>query len=268
MNKFLKMMMTVSVGLAPISGSAAEPKLIGHRGASHVAPENTLASFKQAFAEGADGIEGDFQLSEDGQVVCMHDLDTLRTGGKKLEVKKTRWQDLAKLDVGSWKDPKYANERIPRLADVLAILPPDKTFLLEVKSDIDAVGPIAKVLVDQKADPARVILISFYPEVIAECRRRLPRFQAHLISSLKGIREEGGVEAQERILALCGAQGLQFDCNSPFDPEWIQGLKKQGMGLASWAVDDVATAKKVTAAGVDYITTNRPGPLRKELEGK
>jgi glycerophosphoryl diester phosphodiesterase len=123
------------------------------------------------------------------------------------------------------------------------------------------------VLVDQKADPQRVIIISFYPEVIAECRRRIPRFQAHLISALKGIREEGKAAEVERLIQTSGAQGLQFDCNSAFDTEWTLGLKKRGLGLASWAVDDVATAKKVTDAGVDFITTNRPGPLRKELGG-
>lgn len=250
----------------PLS-AAAPPKIIAHRGASHAAPENTLASFKQAWEEGADGIEGDFQLTEDGQVVCMHDADTARTGGKKLEIKKTPWAVLSKLDVGSWKDPKYAAERIPRLADVLAILPDDKMFLLEVKSDIDAVGPIAQVLINQKADPERVVLISFYPEVVAECRRRLPRFQVHLISALKDIGEEGKLDEAEQLIQISGAQGLQFDCKSAFDPQWLGTLKGRGLMLASWTVDDAATAKKVTEAGVDFITTNRPGPLRKELAG-
>ena len=64
---------------------AGPPLLIAHRGASHEAPENTLAAFRLAWEQGADGIEGDFYLSKDGRIVCIHDKDTKRTAGKNLE---------------------------------------------------------------------------------------------------------------------------------------------------------------------------------------
>ena len=60
--------------------------LIAHRGASHDAPENTLAAFRLAWEQGADGIEGDFRLSRDGEIICLHDATTRRTAGIDLVV--------------------------------------------------------------------------------------------------------------------------------------------------------------------------------------
>ncbi len=88
----------------PVSGQL----IVGHRGASHAAPENTLAAFDLAWQEGADGAEGDFRLTRDGRIVCIHDEDTERTAGKKLVVATTTLAELQQLDVGSWKDPRYA----------------------------------------------------------------------------------------------------------------------------------------------------------------
>lgn len=79
--------------LAPLS---AEPFIVAHRGASHDAPENTLAAFELAWEQGADAIEGDFHLTQDGHIVCLHDKDTKRTAGKKLVVGKSSLEELRK----------------------------------------------------------------------------------------------------------------------------------------------------------------------------
>ena len=60
--------------------------IVAHRGASQDAPENTIAAFKKAWAQNADGIEGDFYVTKDQQIVCIHDANTERTAGRKLEV--------------------------------------------------------------------------------------------------------------------------------------------------------------------------------------
>ena len=87
--------------------------IIAHRGASHEAPENTLAAFRLAWEEQADGIEGDFYLTSDGQIVCIHDKTTKRVAPKQpeLTVAKSTLKQLRSLDVGSWKNPRYAAER-------------------------------------------------------------------------------------------------------------------------------------------------------------
>src|SRR5687768_9226435 len=76
--------MALFVAMSIFASPAAAQVLIGHRGASHDAPENTIAAFKLALEQGADGFEADFYLSSDGRVITLHDKDTERTAGKKL----------------------------------------------------------------------------------------------------------------------------------------------------------------------------------------
>ncbi len=104
-------------------------QVIAHRGASYDAPENTLAAFRLAWQQGADGIEGDFWLTADGEIVCLHDGDTVRTGDRKLSVGQSTLEQLRTVDVGISKGEKFRGERIPTLAEVLAIVPAGQTDL-------------------------------------------------------------------------------------------------------------------------------------------
>ena len=85
--------------------------LVAHRGASHEAPENTIASFQLAWEQGADAIEADFYLTADRRIACIHDSSTERVSEAKLPVAKTSLAELKQLDVGSWKGPQFAGER-------------------------------------------------------------------------------------------------------------------------------------------------------------
>lgn len=264
------MKVLVSACLAAVSAlSAADlPLLVAHRGASHAAPENTLAAFKLAWEEGADAIEGDFHLSSDGKVVCIHDFDTKRVAGTKLVVADTPWDTLSKLDVGSWKDSRYKGEPMPLLGDVLDLLPPGKKFFIEVKSGAETVEPIRRILEEKKADPARVVIISFKDEVITASRAKMPQYQAHWISDLKDFDVADHAAAYRSRLDATGAQGLHFKAASPVTKEWLADIKGKGLLLTSWTVDDPALARKMIGYGVNHITTNRPGPLRKELSAE
>src|SRR6478609_1034971 len=104
------------------------PLLIAHRGESHLAPENTLAAFRLAWSLGDDAIELDVHLTRDGQVVVCHDDDTSRTTGGRTKrvVRDSAAGELRALDVGAWKGPQYAGERMPLLEEVLSILPAGK----------------------------------------------------------------------------------------------------------------------------------------------
>lgn len=256
----------IAVIFSAMASAADLPLLVAHRGASHAAPENTLSAFKLAWEEGADGIEGDFYLSSDGQVVCIHDKDTKRVAGTTLVVAETPWEELSKLDVGSWKSPAFAGERMPLLGDVFDILPAGKRFFVEVKCGPEIVPALKKVFAEKHADPARVTIISFNADVIAASRKELPAYQAHWITDLKEFGDPAKRQTYEKQLAACGSQGLQFKAASPVEGPWLADLKAKGLLLTSWTVDDAALAKKMIGFGVDHITTNRPGPLRKELK--
>lgn len=259
------------VALAPLTLSAEEnPRFIAHRGASHAAPENTISAMQLAWKENADGIEGDFHLSSDGEVVCIHDADTLRTTGTKLIVKDTPWADLEKLDAGTWKSTSYKGEKIPRFADVLDQLPAGKIFYVEVKSGPATIAPIKAVLDSRKGkyDPAKVVIISFDPAVIEESRKLLPEHEAHLVASTKNYGQPGSDEQLNAILTQTGAHGFQFGYRPEVTGEWMAGLKNRGLKLTSWTVNDPAYAADLISKGIQFITTDRPGPLRKELTEK
>ncbi len=108
--------------------------IVGHRGASSDAPENTLAAFRLAFDQGADGIEGDFYVTADQQIVCIHDKDTKRTAGESLDVAKSTLHQLRQLEYGSWFHERFRGEPIPTFGDVIKLVPSGKWFVIELKS--------------------------------------------------------------------------------------------------------------------------------------
>ena len=97
------------------------PRVIGHRGAAAVAPENTLASLRRAKELGAGWVEFDVKLTRDGAAVLIHDERLERTTDGRGEVARTTLAELRKLDAGAWFDPAFAGERVPTLGDALAL---------------------------------------------------------------------------------------------------------------------------------------------------
>jgi glycerophosphoryl diester phosphodiesterase len=93
--------------------------VIGHQGAEALAPGNTWSSFETAFEAGADLLELDVQLTRDGEAIVFHDFTLQPKLGDPRWVRDLAWSELSNLDVGSWFDPAFAGERIPRFADVL-----------------------------------------------------------------------------------------------------------------------------------------------------
>ncbi len=93
--------------------SLAAAEIIAHRGASHDAPENTLAAMRLAWDQKADAVELDLWLSKDGRIVVLHDRDTKRVGGSAIPVAEQTWAEIGRVDVGAWKDPRFKDERIP-----------------------------------------------------------------------------------------------------------------------------------------------------------
>ena len=266
----MKPILVMTLALVPLFLSSADgmPQLIAHRGASSHAPENTLASFRLAWKEGADGIEGDFYLSQDGEVVCIHDKTTKRTADTDLQVTESTLGQLRELDFGAWKGKQFQGERIPTLNEVLDVLPAGKWFFLEIKDSARIVKPIAKILKEKKADPAKVVLISFNKEVVKACREIMPAYRACLISELKEFGKEGQPDGYLAELKSTGAQGLLFKENAPVTAEWLKQVRGKDGLLMAWTVDDKKVARRMIGLGVDFVGTNRPGDLRVELKAE
>lgn len=250
--------------------SAAAQLLVAHRGASASAPENTLAAFREAWNQGADAVEGDFRLTKDGRIVCLHDATTERTSNVNLTVKDATLAELRELDVGTFFDPRFHAERIPSLDEVLKTLPENGRIFIEVKCGKEIVPELGKVLARAKLDPGQTSVIAFDREVIAEVRRCLPEIAAYWLTSYRRDEATGrwspSPEEVLTTLRVTRATGLDTNANADIvTEEFVRRLREQQLEFHCWTVNDVDTAMRFRALGVDSITTDRPRWLRDSL---
>jgi len=148
--------------------------VLGHRGASAAAPENTHAAFRAALAAGADGVEFDVRFSSDGAPVVIHDASLARTGGRRVRVESLTLRQLQKFDVGVWFGSEFAGERIPALGDALETLASARMVNIEIKAlgahperGLDAIAALAG-----GRGEGRLLVSSFSPAVVAAAGRR------------------------------------------------------------------------------------------------
>lgn len=252
--------------LCAADAAPRRPLVVAHRGASHDAPENTLSAFRLAWDRGADCIEGDFYLSKDGQIVCIHDKTTKRTSGVEVNVAETTLAELKQLDVGAWKDPQWKGERIPTIQEVFATVPPDKTILIEIKCGPEIVPTLKQVIETSKLKPAQMIIIAFNKDVVAATKKQLPQLKAFWLTGYK--KNELGIYKPSRnsvltTLKQIGADGLDTQANlDVVNEQFVGKLRAAGMEFHVWTVDDPKVAAHFLALGVDSFTTNRPGFIR------
>ena len=256
--------------------AATKPRhvpMVAHRGESHDAPENTLASFDLAWSRGDEAAELDVHLTKDGKLIVSHDPDTKRLakGGVQMVIKEHTADELRTLDMGAWKDAKYAGQRLPLLDEVLALLPADasRRQLIEVKVGPEAIPELVRCIERAKRPAGQLVIISFNADTIAEAKRRLPKNQAFWLAQQKQDEETKiWTPAASELIAKAksvNADGLDVQANEPVDAAFVKAAHDAGLELHVWTVDDPARAKALIAAGVDSITTNRAAWMREQL---
>src|SRR4051812_8834546 len=273
MSRFAFRLPAVLLLVSALSPAAAAQLIIGHRGASHDAPENTIASYKLAIEQGADGFEGDYWLNKDGRILDLHDADTKRVAGKKVSITKGSFDELRKLDIGSFKDAKWKDEKIPTLEEVLEVVPVGKKVFLELKSGPEVVGPMAKVIAKSSVSPDQIVIISFHDDAIAEAKKQMPHIKALWLCGFKQKDEKHKPLTAEEVattLKRIQADGLDAEAVPDYlDAAFLKRLKELGCREFSvWTVDDPQVAKFYADLGAWSITTNRPGWLRAQLTAK
>ena len=251
---------------------AAEPMITAHRGASDDAPENTLAAFRLAWQQGADAIEGDFRLSGDGQVVCIHDADTARTCGIKRVVADTPLARLRELDYGRWKGEDFAGETCPTLAEVLAVVPTGKRLYVELKTGPEIVPQLAHDLERAAVPPAAVVLIAFDETTVIACKKRLPALKVHWLTAFKESSKGSGqwrptAQTIAETVRRCGADGVGMQARADvIDEDFVEALRSGGVGeFHVWTVDRPEDARHFAMLEAVGITTNRPAVIRESL---
>lgn len=265
--------LTAILAMSLLGPFASGQLIVGHRGASHDAPENTVASYKLAIEQGADGFEGDYWLGIGGHVLCLHDGDTKRVSGKELSITKSPFEELRALDIGSWKDPKWHGEKIPTFDECLAIVSAGKKFFVELKSGPEVVKPISRIIAKSSVAPDQIVFISFHAEAIAAAKKEMPHIKALWLCGFEKGKKGELPPSAEKVAATIQrihADGLDAQAVPDYvNAEFIEKLKQLGVQEFSvWTVDDPAVAKFYSDLGAWSITTNRPGWLREQLKAK
>ncbi|MCU0914454.1 MAG: glycerophosphodiester phosphodiesterase [Planctomycetes bacterium] len=242
----------------PLPHFAEQVKVIAHRGASHLAPENTLAAVELAWRLGADAVEVDVRLTQDRRIVAIHDPTTDRTAGVCLEVAATHSSHLRRLDVGRYKHARFAGTCIPYLEEVLQTVPPDRQLFVELKCGPEILPPLHETLA-HSGRQAQVVLLGFDLATMKAAKQRMPETPACWLCD-KRVFVSYGCRLVEQA-RTGGMDGLDVHW-SGLTRHFSRAVKEAGLALYLWTVDDPAEAVRFQAMGVDGITTNRPGWIR------
>ena len=247
--------------------------IVAHRGASYAAPENTLPAFELAFKENADFIEGDFWMTRDGQVVCIHDPNVSRVTQNKwqADVRRISLAELKKIDVGSWKGPEFKGTTIPTLQEILDILPQHVGIFIELKDTRSGfLNRIKTILNDYKITPGRARLIAFDPQVVNNARTLFPDFKIYWLYNWYKVKETGGLSNSReeifRMLKILPCDGLNINPFPWIDVDFVETLRRMNMDFCVYNVNRFSDALKLVTLGVDAIATNCPGKIRQQLK--
>jgi glycerophosphoryl diester phosphodiesterase len=230
------------------------PVVLGHRGASAQAPENTLAAFREAMRQGADGVELDAMRCGSGELVVCHDAWLDRVAGAHLEVEASTLQELKALDVGSRFSAGFAGERIPTLAEALAALPREAVCNIELKCDsLRDRGLSHRVAREVRRSEAQgVVLSSFNPLSLVRARLFAPRLPvAMLVDAAQNLPAR---EAMARGLSAAALHVEHRLCSHDTVARW----HGRGFKVAAFTVDEAGDIERCCLAGVDVLITNQP----------
>ncbi len=247
----------VTLGAAACSRSLpGDPRITAHRGASGLAPENTLIAMVRAFEEGAGRAELDVQITADGEVVLMHDDTLTRTTGAGGEVADRTLEELRELEAGAWFGDAYAGEPVPTLRRILRWARGRLELNVEIKVPRPTPGIAARVIevIRSERAGARCFITSFDRATVEEVKRLAPELRTGFIF---------GQDYPVDILA--GGWEILSCHESVVDSGFVQRAHAAGKAVHVWTVNDPERMRALLRLGVDSIITNRPDLLRQVL---
>lgn len=233
-----------------------ETKVMAHRGASTEAPENTMAAFQKAIDDMADYIELDVQLTNNGEVIVMHDSNAYRTTGVDANIVNMTYKEVKTLDAGSWFSDEYVGENVPSLKEVLELTQGKIKLNIELKP-VDNGTALAK---------NTVRLIEKY-NMVNDCV--ITSFSESALKAVKTYNQEIKVG-----YILSAAYGDFYDMknvdffsvNAAFlSKRTIDAIHNSGKQVYAWTVNNKEAIKNLTNKGVDGIITDNPVLARETI---
>lgn len=238
--------------------------VIGHRGASGHAPENTLAAFRKAVALGATFIETDLQLSRDAHFVAIHDDTVNRTTNGRGPVHDLTLAELRQLDAGSWFGSQFSGERVPTLEEILEFSKKsDVVFYLELKPSGAWGGEHALIgALRDSGEVARAVVICFDPSLVLNVHKIEP-------TVMTGLLYDGQLDKPIEKALEIGARQLVVR-GDLVTPALLAQARKKDLQVVCWTVNHPAHMRMLIEAGVAGIMSDYPdrlvAALKKETE--
>jgi len=240
--------------------------IIAHRGESFDAPENTLASINLAWERDDDAVEIDVQMTKDKKIVVIHDKSTLRTGGTFKRIASNYYSGLTKVDVGLFKGTKFNNEKIPLLDEVIDSIPEGKILFVEIKTDEKIVKPLVSLLANKNIKPSQIKFIGFGLNTMKLIKQLIPQFEVYWITGKSKYKNTNKLKAVINKCKSAGLNGLDVEAGKYLNEDVIQLVKKNGLKIYTWTVDDPVRGKQLLAAGINGITTNRASWMKRQMQ--
>ena len=227
-----------------------EPELMAHRGNSALAPENTLAAFAKALESQPDWIELDVHLSADGAIIVMHDATVDRTTNGRGPIAEMTVTELKRLDAGSWFAPEFADEPVPALEEVVALVGLRARLNVEIKQDQGMTGSgqrVVSVLRDSGM-LAQSMISSFDLGALREARRSSNECEFALITA----------RAEDLGLAITEGLGWLNLHHAAADAALVRKAHEAGLQVTVWTMNDPARWAEFAAMGADVVCSDAP----------
>jgi glycerophosphoryl diester phosphodiesterase len=237
---------------------------IAHRGASFLAPENTLIAYRIAISAGANGAECDVYSTADGVLVLSHDRTTKRTmGGGDQDITKLNFEDIRKFDAGHWKGKQFQNEKVPTLDEYLALLKGTSCHpVIEIKMD-GIEQPVLDAIYKHNMINETAI-IAFSTNVVKKIRQLEPNICVAFLYS-ENLKDKGTAEENaDRLFETLIRYSKELDtvvldlAHSILSEKLVKKLKDAGIHVWCWTVNDTKRMETLLDWGVESITTGRP----------
>jgi glycerophosphoryl diester phosphodiesterase len=255
------------------------PLVIGHRGASALAPENTHAAFARAFEDGADGIEFDVRLAGDGVPYVFHDPTLDRTVGIHGDADRLSSTTLEEFHVGEWFNERYPQharasyereEKIPTLAQVFERYGSHLLYAEMKCEDVARQPALARAVVEliHRHDLAgRVVVKSFALDSLREVKRLAPEIRT---AALFGRSWPRPFLPGARIIAeaeACGADEISLH-HSLLRRATVEEARRRGFEVLTWTVNSSPWLRRALALKLRAVFTDRPGWMKNYLMKK
>ncbi|AMR02995.1 MULTISPECIES: glycerophosphodiester phosphodiesterase [Bacillus cereus group] len=249
-------------------------KNIAHRGASAYAPEHTIAAYQLGQQMNGDYIEIDLQMTKDGHLVAMHDETLNRTTNGTGLVKEHTLEEIKQLNAGSFFNGKYPNlakkefenVKVPTLTEILETFGHNANYYIETKSPDEYPGMEEKLLeiINHYEIHDKVIIQSFSEESLQKIHSLNSNISIVQLLPYKKVVQLTKLEI-EKYKMYCIGLGMNYKY---IDSDYVKKIKKSGLEVHPFTVDNENDMKKLLAWGVDGMFTNYPDHLHSILDLK